>query len=216
MAFHVFIKEGVDAAIFETHCGGEYDVTNIIQRPVVTAITSIRIDNALHLGPSIEDVAWHKAGIFKSGTPALSAPQEEAPRNVLLSRAAEKKASLTFIREDALLPVNNQVINIPVQKMNCTLALAVTRAFLERKAPGHCMNALDISKGLQTFSCPGRFESIHDLGGNRWFLDAAFNEVGLSQAAKWFAEHTVREKRYLDFPFPCFLFQYTNHIVQSF
>ncbi|KAK8019133.1 folylpolyglutamate synthase [Apiospora arundinis] len=34
LVVHTVIKEGVDAAIIETHHGGEYDATNVIQRPV--------------------------------------------------------------------------------------------------------------------------------------------------------------------------------------
>lgn len=45
VSFHAFIKESVDAAIYETHHGGEYDVTNIIGRPVVTAVTAIGLDH---------------------------------------------------------------------------------------------------------------------------------------------------------------------------
>lgn len=73
VSFHAFIKEGVDVAIHETHQGDEYDATNV--RPVVTAITPIDEDHMHQLGPSLENVAWHKAGIFKAGAPAFSAPQ---------------------------------------------------------------------------------------------------------------------------------------------
>lgn len=71
LAFHTFIRENVQAAIFETHYGGEYDATNVMQNPVVTGITSLGMDHIAQLGPTIENIAWHKAGIFKSRSPAF-------------------------------------------------------------------------------------------------------------------------------------------------
>ena len=65
LAIHTFCQEGTQAAIIETHHGGEYDATNVVSGPVVTGITSIGLDHLAQLGPTIEDIAWHKAGIFK-------------------------------------------------------------------------------------------------------------------------------------------------------
>jgi folylpolyglutamate synthase len=88
LAFHTFIKEGVDAAIVETHHGGEYDSTNVIDKPVVTVVTTLGIDHIIQLGSSIESIAWHKAGIFKSGAPAFAAPQESGAADALCTRAS--------------------------------------------------------------------------------------------------------------------------------
>ena len=71
LAFHVFIREKVDVAIFETHNGGEYDATNVVMEPVVTAVTSLGMDHVDMLGPTIENIAWHKSGIFKPDAVAL-------------------------------------------------------------------------------------------------------------------------------------------------
>jgi folylpolyglutamate synthase len=71
LSVHVFAKAGVDVAVYETHCGGGYDCTNVI-KPTVTGITTLGIDHTRMLGPSIESIAWHKAGIFKTNAPAFS------------------------------------------------------------------------------------------------------------------------------------------------
>ena len=68
VSFHAFIEEKVDVAIYETHMGGEFDATNILDHPVVTGVTSIGLDHVRLLGPYIEHIAWHKAlckSIFK-------------------------------------------------------------------------------------------------------------------------------------------------------
>src|SRR5690606_23767555 len=95
VAVHTFIREKMDATIIETHHGGEYDTTNFVQRPIVTGITSLGLDHVVQLGSGIESIAWHKAGIFKPGTTALSVPQDPAAIPVLKARAAEKGIQLS-------------------------------------------------------------------------------------------------------------------------
>ncbi|KAL8969056.1 MAG: hypothetical protein Q9197_004549, partial [Variospora fuerteventurae] len=94
ISVHAFINEGIDVAIYETHNGGEFDATNVIQKPVVTGVTTIGMDHVEQLGPLIENIAWHKAGIFKHGSPAFSTFQEPAAATVLQQRASEKNVTL--------------------------------------------------------------------------------------------------------------------------
>lgn len=154
LAIHTFIWEGTQAAIFETHHGGEYDATNVIQKPIVTGITSIELDHIAQLGPTIQNVDWHKSGIFKPGTPAFSAPQESEAFIVLQTRAAEKGAELKFIDIDSSLPSNAQALQAPVQRINCSLALALARAFLERKAllGNHHITPDNVIRATEKFS----------------------------------------------------------------
>ncbi|PKY02155.1 folylpolyglutamate synthase [Aspergillus campestris IBT 28561] len=186
LAFHTFIRENVEAAVFETHHGGEYDVTNVIQKPVVTAITSLGMDHIDQLGPTIENIAWHKAGIFKPGSPAFSVLQDDGCAEVISSRAAEKKTNLTFVPVDNSLPADEKALSAPVQRLNCSLALQLARTFLQLKAPGHTLDTSDISRGIKNFSWIGRFEII-DHGKTQWFLDGAHNPLSLEQAAAWFS-----------------------------
>jgi folylpolyglutamate synthase len=53
----MFIKENVNVAIYETHSGGEFNITNIIEKPVVIGITIIGMDYAKILRPSIADIS---------------------------------------------------------------------------------------------------------------------------------------------------------------
>ncbi|EED19825.1 tetrahydrofolylpolyglutamate synthase, putative [Talaromyces stipitatus ATCC 10500] len=190
LAFHTFIRERVQAAIFETHHGGEYDATNVISQPVVTAITSLGMDHVMQLGPTIEDIAWHKSGIFKPGVPAFSAPQDPGPVEVMRRRAEEKNAPLKFVSINENLLENKKVLAVPVQRINCSLALEIAQCFLRAKAPKYVMDDDLVREGVQNFSWPGRFEIIQD-GAIRWFLDGAHNPLSLIQASKWFADNTA-------------------------
>lgn len=189
LAFHTFIRERVQAAIFETHHGGEYDATNVIPQPIVTAITSLGMDHVAQLGPTIEDIAWHKSGIFKPGVPAFSAPQDPGPVEVMRRRAEEKNALLKFVSINRKLPVNKKVLAVPVQRINCSLALEVARSFLQAKASECVIDDDLIREGVENFNWPGRFEIIQD-GPIQWFLDGAHNPLSLRQAARWFADNT--------------------------
>lgn len=193
LAFHTFIREQTQVAILETHHGGEYDATNVVQNPIVTGITPIGMDHVAQLGPTLENIAWHKAGIFKHGAPAFSAPQDPQPATVLQARAVEKSVELTFVPVKTILPTNSQCMKVPVQRMNCSLAIAIADAFLGCKTSRghHQLTRNDIVQGIEKFSWPGRFEIIQ-VGKCEWFLDGAHNELSVKQAAMWFAETTPR------------------------
>lgn len=196
VSFHVFIKERVDVAIYETHLGGEYDATNIVGRPIVTGVTTIGMDHVKLLGPSIENIAWHKAGIFKPGCPVFSALQQPAVTSVLQRRAVERQVTLKFVRVDYALPTAIRVIKSEVQRINSSLALALVGAFLRgRASKDHdSLTSDEVIRGLKQFSLPGRFHQT--INGNyQWFLDGAHNELSVEKAAQWFAETTLKLRR---------------------
>ncbi|KAL8821427.1 MAG: hypothetical protein Q9223_000530 [Gallowayella weberi] len=192
ISVHAFIREGVDVAIYETHNGGEYDATNAIQKPVVTGITTIGMDHVEQLGPSVENIAYHKAGIFKDGSPAFSTLQEPAAATILQRRANEKNVRLLFIGIDPTLPQDALALKPEVQRINCSLAIALASTFLGIKAPENCriLTSQDILQGIEQFSWPGRFHRIVD-GNHQWFLDGAHNELSVQKAAQWFVESTL-------------------------
>jgi folylpolyglutamate synthase len=196
-AFHVFLREGVDVAIVETHSGGQYDATNVVQQPVVTAISTLGMDHIDMLGPTIENIAWHKAGIFKPGAVALSAAQERGPTEVLKQRSADQGGDVRFVESDDRLPANSIALEPEVQRKNASLALAAATAFLARKAPAESkdMNVEDIATGVEQFSWPGRFQTLAE-DDMTWFLDSAHNNMSVEIAAEWFAQAGRDLQRY--------------------
>lgn len=189
LAFHVFIQEKIDATILETHNGGEYDATNVIQQPIVTAITALGMDHVEMLGPSIRNIAWHKSGIFKPGAIALSTMQDAEPTQVLETRAQECRTETLFVDQDDRLPIDTIQLKPSVQRKNASLALAVADAFLSAKArkDAQTLSKEDIEVGVRQWCWPGRFQIIHK-GPSTWFLDAAHNDMSVKIAAEWFAE----------------------------
>lgn len=197
LGFHTFISEGVGAAVIETHHGGEYDVTNVIRKPVVTGATSLGMDHADELDPTIENIAWHKAGIFKAGAPAFSVPQDETVESVLGSRADEKGSCLSFISTadvSSYLPADSEILSIPVQRLNCSLTLGLVNMFLQITEPDHTLTPDDIASGVENHSLNGRFEVIQDKTSTcQWFLDGAHNPSSLKVAAQWFSKFSSND-----------------------
>jgi dihydrofolate synthase/folylpolyglutamate synthase len=89
-----FRHEQVDIAVVEVGAGGRYDLTNIIT-PTLSIITSVGIDHTQTLGTTVEQIAWHKAGIIKPGIPALSAVPDPAAQAIIEAEAREVGASLS-------------------------------------------------------------------------------------------------------------------------
>ena len=196
VSVHAFIRENVDAAVYETHNGGKYDATNIFLKPIVTGISTIGMDHVEQLGPSIENIAWHKAGILKPGRPTFSAPQEPLAATVLKRQASERNTPLETVDVDPSLPVGASALRPQVQKINASLALALTRTFLNEKAPAASrdLTGQDIHLGLQQFFWIGRFQHLNQ-GRHQWFLDGAHNELSVRNAAEWFAETLAQNQR---------------------
>ena len=188
LAFHTFIKERTDATIVETHHGGEFDATNFVRQPVITAVTPIGMDHVAQLGPTVENIAWHKAGIFKPGALAYSASQDSHVKRILERRAAEKDVPLRFVEGKRCLPQNTQVLETRVQRQNCSLAVEITDGFLKKTSPVGCkLNIRDIAEGVDKFNWPGRFQVILE-NENTWYLDGAHNEMSVKEAAMWFSK----------------------------
>lgn len=86
-----FIKTGVEVAILEVGLGGRLDAVNAFD-PSCTIVTSIDLDHQEFLGNTREAIGYEKAGIFRSGVPAICGDPE--PPASLLTHAAAISAPL--------------------------------------------------------------------------------------------------------------------------
>ena len=92
MGLCIFRNAGVRVLVLETGMGGTYDVTNVVEDPLVSVITSISIDHTAFLGATIPEIAAHKAGIIKPGRPVVydgSSPEATA---VIAAKAKEMES----------------------------------------------------------------------------------------------------------------------------
>ncbi len=72
-----FRDHNVKIGVIEVGAGGRFDLTNVIT-PVLSVITEVGLDHIQTLGDTIEQIAWHKAGIIKAGAPVVTAVTDPA------------------------------------------------------------------------------------------------------------------------------------------
>ncbi len=191
MSYHVFLQENVDAAIYEVGVGGEYDSTNIIDRPAVTGISTLGIDHTFTLGDTIDKIAWHKAGIQKKEVPSFSVKQISAAMEIIEKRAKERAVkSFNVVDLDPRLEGVKIRPDAPFQKSNASLAIALTETLLERLDPSFIPDIRALPKefkdGLEQVVWRGRCETKVE-GSVTWYLDGAHTADSIKVAAKWFS-----------------------------
>ena len=71
----------LDVIILEVGLGGRLDATNVVE-PDVSIVTSIDFDHQAFLGSDLNGIGFEKAGVFRSGKPAILG-SEDLPASVL-------------------------------------------------------------------------------------------------------------------------------------
>ncbi len=187
LVFYGLQHEAVDIAVIEVGVGGRFDLTNVVE-PEVAIITTVGLDHLRTLGPTIHDIAWHKAGIIKPGRPALTGVTDPELLAIIRAEAEKVNATLTVIQEGVdYEPIIERgralyldrstgrayVLGLPgsFQVANAALAVAAVRQL------GHLpLGPLDddtIARGLALTRFPGRFEIVQETP--QVILDGAHN-----------------------------------------
>lgn len=96
-AWEAFAEREVDVTILEVGLGGRLDAVNVYDADCAV-VTGIALDHTDWLGPTRETIGFEKAGIFRSGRPAICADPE--PPQSLLDHAAAIGADLRLLGRD--------------------------------------------------------------------------------------------------------------------
>lgn len=91
LAFQYFAERQIDVAVLEVGMGGRFDATNMVE-PVATAITTISLDHEEYLGHTVEQIAYEKAGIIKSGVPVVAGRLNDQAMRVVQETATSQGA----------------------------------------------------------------------------------------------------------------------------
>ncbi|OJJ85115.1 uncharacterized protein ASPGLDRAFT_147873 [Aspergillus glaucus CBS 516.65] len=204
LSIHVFMREGVDVAVYEVGVGGENDSTNVFEKPAVTGITTLGIDHVNVLGDTIDSIAWHKSGIFKEGCPAFTVDQVPEAMEVLEQRAVERGAK-GLGRVGVCPALLQQKVDIrpaeDFQRKNASLAIALAHTVLGKLGietnPDQQNLPAEFVQGLESVVWRGRCEELRSRQ-QHWHLDGAHTEASLEVASLWFGK--VSQKRHRDIP----------------
>lgn len=205
-ALQIFAERAVEVAILEVGLGGRLDAVNLVDADV-SMVCSIGFDHRDYLGDSLELIGAEKAGIFRSGRPAvLSTPDMPGSVYAAIERlgaravVGEKDFSWQIsLRADAAAHerarwsyrgLRLKLIDLPpsslvgsIQYRNASAAIAA----IESLEGGYALNEQTVSRALLNVRLAGRFQVVP--GPVEWILDIAHNEP----AARVFAGH-VRER----------------------
>jgi dihydrofolate synthase / folylpolyglutamate synthase len=96
LAFLEFAERQVDVAVLEVGMGGRFDATNVV-RPLVSVITTIAKDHERHLGSTIRQIAFEKAGIIKPGIPVVCGVRGGEALREIKRIARERGAPVTEV-----------------------------------------------------------------------------------------------------------------------
>ncbi|HEX6161737.1 MAG TPA: folylpolyglutamate synthase/dihydrofolate synthase family protein [Vicinamibacterales bacterium] len=184
IAFEIFKRESVDVAVVEVGLGGRFDATNVLT-PTITAITSIAFDHERHLGHTLPEIAFEKAGIAKRGVPLIVGrlPAEAASRIAQVAREVEAPlldahATPTDRKYPPLTPA------LPGRHQLENAAVAV--AILERwSAMVKHLTTDAIVTGVTRCEWPARLEWLHIPPGRELLIDAAHNPAGAAALASY-------------------------------
>lgn len=194
LSFYIFKQQKCDLVICEVGMGGLLDSTNLIPFPLCSVITRIDLDHTAVLGDTIEAVAYQKAGIIKSYSTTVTAPQpreafaviEEKARKEhnTLYRAEDIRLSVTRMDRDGTRFVYRDTpMFLPLlgshQIDNLRCALAVIEVL--QKEHGKEISINNIRDGLAKTRHPARFEKLREHP--TVILDGAHNPNGLQAFA---------------------------------
>jgi folylpolyglutamate synthase len=193
MSWHVYLREGVDQAVYETGIGGEFDATNIVESPAAAGISTLGIDHVYALGNTVDKIAWHKAGIMKPGSPAFTVEQLPEAAKVLEDRATEKNVGLKVLPIDSRLEGVRIRPNEKFQQKNASLAVALTEAALKNlgvEVPSGPALPQEFVDGLENVVFRGRCE-VKREDKVVWYIDGAHTADSLKVSTKWFLGETT-------------------------
>lgn len=191
MALVYFQAMKVEYAVLETGLGGRLDSTNIIEAPVMTAITSISLDHTEYLGETIAEIAAEKAGIIKYKVPVVVGINAKEALQVIEQKAQEKMTEILKIsRKDYKIyeKTNKHIdfflnvkyydyirISLPYsaiyQVENAVVAIRMIEKLLDKEE----YSPEILNQGLNKRLWQGRMEQvIEDI-----YFDGAHNEDGI-------------------------------------
>jgi folylpolyglutamate synthase/dihydrofolate synthase len=194
IAVQWFARRRCDVVVLEVGLGGRLDATNVIQKPLVSVITSISLDHTAILGDTVDKIAYEKCGIIKEGGATVCYPdQPPEALEVIRSTAAERHnrfflASMDSVKQlsgdlnGTMLEYRGMSVRLPFlgdhQVKNAVTALAALEAVKEE---GFSIPDSGIAAGFSSAAFPARLEVL-SLDPTL-ILDGAHNPGGTAALA---------------------------------
>jgi dihydrofolate synthase/folylpolyglutamate synthase len=184
-AYEIFRRRAVDVAVVEAGIGGLWDATNVVD-PVVSIVTNVAADHLEILGPTLEDVAKQKAGVFRPMRTAFTAAQG-ATRQTLEEEATQRGTRLAGVEPFHSVSGQKPVLPGFHQRVNFALAVAAVSEVV-RLTPD---NVEDAARSVRW---PGRLQWVHRPAARPLLLDGAHNPDGAAVLAAYLDQENLSGK----------------------
>lgn len=180
LTYLFFAEEQVDWGVIETGMGGRFDPTNILL-PEVAVITNVDFDHVPQLGTSIEEIAYHKAGIIKSGRPVVTGEKKPEVLRIIETEAKKQQAPMFRLGKEFSVAVKkadnagsiidvttpfsryeNVGLNLCGNFQPNNAAVAVMAAELACRPQQIQLSPKAVEQALSGINFPGRMEKIHE------------------------------------------------------
>ncbi len=209
-AFLAFSETPADVVLLETGMGGKWDATNVVDTPVLTAITPVSMDHMNFLGNSLAEIAGEKAGIIKRGVPCVVGRQEAVSTQVISLTADSLGAPLYRMgRGWQLMEQQGRMLyESPERLITLAPSLAGRHQFDNAATAVACVDKLpqfsisnsQISQGLAAAQWPARLQHLQEgrlaalmPKGLELWLDGGHNAQGGQMLADFFRERGMKE-----------------------
>lgn len=201
LAFLIFAEKPADLLLLETGMGGRLDATNVVEKPLLTAITPISFDHTEYLGTTVSAIAAEKAGIIKKNVPCVVGRQMPEALKVIEEKAAQMSAPLSCLGQE--WAVEKNIYRSPKHEITLTPSLAGDYQFDNAATAVACIDRLpqfsvsdaQIHKGLASAVWPARLQRITQgkfaralPSGVELWLDGGHNPQGGEVLAKWLSQ----------------------------
>jgi len=170
-AFLAFRDSPADILLLETGLGGRLDATNVIDRPLLTAITTVSLDHQNFLGDSLAEIAAEKAGILKPGVTGVIGQQTPEAARVIDAEAAKIGAKLLRQGHDWQVEAHDGQLHLQSNRGELWLPLPGLNGLHQLQNAGLALiclqnlagfspSAQDMAAGLTTAQWPGRLQRL--------------------------------------------------------
>ncbi len=197
LAFIHFLKKNCEIVILETGLGGLLDCTNIIPPPICSVITSVSYDHTNILGSTLGEIARHKAGIIKSGSPCVLQCGNPSEAVKVISAAAEAEKVRLIIPDLSRLKIissdySGSEFVYKGKRLRISMAgrhqiynaLTAYEAAKCAKKEGFDLSFGEIYTGLYKASLPSRCQIVQ-ISSPMIVIDGAHNPDGMRTLAEF-------------------------------
>jgi len=194
-ALLIFSWEDLDMLVLEVGLGGRLDAVNIVD-PAVAVITSIALDHQNWLGDTRDEIAIEKAGILRSGAPAVIAdanppqslvdtvqsagahPAVFLGKDFQVSEPLSGRCEISLLRLSSAAATEPSTRTLPPVAVGGLLPENVAAALQAAELSGLVFSDEDVERALANIALAGRRQSLQREGVH-YVLDVAHNPAAI-------------------------------------